>query len=168
MQPWKPFIQRVAAGRIYRWSGAYDDAADQCHVLDHHYGILYWGITCIRAVFTLGLWRYFKERTWLGRFLRFCKRWTLKGLDLFSNTDWEGKSTRIIGKAVIANFIILALISCLWFWGIGALVIYSLVLFFLFKKYWGKWKKNNQLLLKGINAMAEGNLDVEFDEDLGI
>ena len=25
-----------------------------------------------------------------------------------------------------------------------------------------------QLLLKGINAMAEGNLDVEFDEDLGI
>ena len=90
------------------------------------YGILYWGITCIRAVFTLGLWRYFKERTWLGRFLRFCKRWTLKGLDLFSNTDWEGKSTRIIGKAVIANFIILALISCLWFWGIGALVIYSL------------------------------------------
>lgn len=132
------------------------------------YGILYWGITCIRAVFTLGLWRYFKERTWLGRFLRFCKRWTLKGLDLFSNTDWEGKSTRIIGKAVIANFIILALISCLWFWGIGALVIYSLVLFFLFKKYWGKMEEKYQLLLKGINAMAEGNLDVEFDEDLGI
>ncbi len=52
--------------------------------------------------------------------------------------------------------------------GIGALVIYSLVLFFLFKKYWGKMEEKYQLLLKGINAMAEGNLDVEFDEDLGI
>ena len=38
------------------------------------YGVLCWGITCIRAVFTLGLWRYFKERTWLGRFLRWCKQ----------------------------------------------------------------------------------------------
>ncbi len=132
------------------------------------YGVLYWGMTCIRAVFTLGPWRYFKERTWLGRFLRFGKRWILKGLNLFSDTDWEGKSTRIIGKAVIANFIILALISCLWFWGIGALVLYSLTLFFLFKKYWGKMEEKYQLLLKGIHAMAEGNLDVEFDEDLGV
>ncbi len=132
------------------------------------YGVLYWGITCIRAVFTLGLWRYFKERTWLGRFLRFVKRWTVKGLDLFSNTDWEGKSTRMIGKAVIANFIILALISCLWFWGIGALILYSLVLFFLLKKYWGKMETKYRLLLKGINAMAEGDLDVELDEDLGV
>ena len=126
------------------------------------YGVLCWGITCIRAVFTLGLWRYFKERTWLGRFLRWCKQWVCKGLDLFSNTDWESRSTRIIGKAVIANFIILALISCLWFWGIGALVIYSLVLFILLKKYWGQMQERYQLLLKGIHDMAEGDLDVEL------
>ena len=132
------------------------------------YGVLCWGITCIRAVFTLGLWRYFKERTWLGRFLRWCKQWVCKGLDLFSNTDWESRSTRIIGKAVIANFIILALISCLWFWGIGALVIYSLVLFILLKKYWGQMQERYQLLLKGIHDMAEGDLDVEFAEDLGV
>lgn len=132
------------------------------------YGILYWGITCIRAVFTLGPWRYFKERTWLGRFLRFVKRWTVKGLDLFSSTDWEGKSTRMVGKAVIANFIILSLISCLWFWEIGALIIYSLVLFFLLKKYWEKMESKYRLLLGEINAMAEGDLDVELDEDLGV
>ena len=88
------------------------------------YGMFYWGITCYRAIFSLGPWRYFKERTWLGRFLRFIKRWTLNALNVFNETDWERRSTKIIGKAIIANFVILTIISCLWFWGIGALVIY--------------------------------------------
>ena len=81
------------------------------------YGMFYWGITCYRAIFSLGPWRYFKERTWLGRFLRFIKRWTLNALNVFNETDWERRSTKIIGKAIIANFVILTIISCLWFWG---------------------------------------------------
>ena len=132
------------------------------------YGMFYWGITCYRAIFSLGPWRYFKERTWLGRFLRFIKRWTLNALNVFNETDWERRSTKIIGKAIIANFVILTIISCLWFWGIGALVIYSLVLFFLLQKYWGQMQQKYNTLLKSINEIAEGNLDVEIQEDLGI
>ena len=132
------------------------------------YGMFYWGITCYRAIFSLGPWRYFKERTWLGRFLRFIKRWVLNALNVFNETDWERRSTRIIGKAILANFVILTIISCLWFWGIGALVIYSLVLFFLLQKYWGQMQEKYNRLLGGINEMAEGNLDVEIQEDLGI
>lgn len=121
-----------------------------------------------RAIFSLGPWRYFKERTWLGRFLRFIKRWAFNALNVFNETDWERRSTRIIGKAIIANFVILTIISCLWFWGIGALVIYSLVLFFLLQKYWGQMQQKYNTLLKGINEIAEGNLDVEIQEDLGV
>ena len=132
------------------------------------YGLFYWGITCYRAVFSLGLWRYFKERTWLGRFLRFIKRWACNALNVFNETDWESRSTKIIGKAVIGNFVILTLISCLWFWGIGALVIYSIVLFILLRKYWGEMQVKYRTLLNGINEIAEGNLDVEIKEDLGI
>lgn len=132
------------------------------------YGIFYWGITCYRAVFSMGLWRYFKERTWLGRFLRFIKRWCCNALNVFNETDWESRSTKIIGKAVIGNFVILTLISCLWFWGIGALIIYSLVLFFLLRKYWGQMQQKYNTLLNGINRIAEGNLDVVIEEDLGI
>ena len=128
------------------------------------YGMFYWGITCYRAIFSLGPWRYFKERTWLGRFLRFIKRWAFNALNVFNETDWERRSTRIIGKAIIANFVILTIISCLWFWGIGALVIYSLVLFFLLQKYWGQMQQKYNTLLKGINEIAEGNLDVEIQE----
>ena len=132
------------------------------------YGMFYWGITCYRAIFSLGPWRYFKERTWLGRFLRFIKRWAFNALNVFNETDWERRSTRIIGKAIIANFVILTIISCLWFWGIGALVIYSLVLFFLLQKYWGQMQQKYNTLLKGINEIAEGNLEVEIQEDLGV
>lgn len=132
------------------------------------YGMFYWGITCYRSIFSMGPWSYFKERTWLGRFLRFIKRWTLAALNVFEETDWESRSTRVIGKVIIANFIILTIISCLWFWGIGALIIYSLVLFFLMNKYWGQMQMKYNALREGINQIAEGNLDVEIHEDLGI
>lgn len=132
------------------------------------YGLFYWGITCYRAVFSMGLWQYFRQRTWLGQFLGFIKRWFVKTLNVFNETDWENHSTKIIGKAVLANFIILALISCLWFWGIGALIIYSVVLFLLFQRYWGQMQGKYSRLLEGINSMAEGNLDMEIKEDLGI
>ena len=132
------------------------------------YGVFYWGITCIRAVGSLGPWRYFKERTWVGQFCRFVKRQLSRALDLFQETDWQSHSTRLIGKAVVINFLILSLISCLWFWGIGALIIYSFVLFFMIKKYWSRMEGKYQILLDGINRMAEGQLDVEIEEDLGI
>ena len=132
------------------------------------YGMFYWGVTNFRSFFSLGPWRYFKERTWVGKFLCFCKHWVCTGLDLFSQTDWESRSSKIIGKAVIANFVILACISLLWFWGIGALILYSIALFFLLKKYWGKVQEKYHRLLNCIQEMAEGNLDVKEEEDLGI
>ena len=104
----------------------------------------------------------------IGRFLRFIKRWVLAALNVFNETYWESQSTKIIGKAVIANFIVLTLISCLWFWGIGALVIYSFVLFFLIKKYWNQMQEKYRMLSEGINQMAAGDLDVEIQGDLGI
>ena len=132
------------------------------------YGMFYWGVTNFRSFFSLGPWRYFKERTWAGKFLCFCKHWVCTGLDLFSQTDWESRSSKIIGKAVLANFVILACISLLWFWGIGALILYSIALFFLLKKYWGKVQEKYHRLLNCIQEMAEGNLDVKEEEDLGI
>ena len=132
------------------------------------YGMFYWGVTNLRSFFSLGPWRYFKERTWVGKFLCFCKHWVCTGLDLFSQTDWESRSSKIIGKAVLAIFVILACISLLWFWGIGALILYSIALFFLLKKYWGKVQEKYHRLLNCIQEMAEGNLDVKEEEDLGI
>ena len=132
------------------------------------YGMFYWGITCLRAVFSLGLWRYIKERTWMGRICCCLKRWVCRCLNPFNETDWHSNSSKAIGKAVLANFIILSLVSCLWFFGIGALVIYSFVLFFMINRYWKEMEGKYNRLLDAINLMAEGRLDVEVDEDLGL
>ena len=71
-------------------------------------------VSYTHLIFSLGPWRYFKERTWLGRFLRFIKRWTLNALNVFNENDWERRSTKIIGKAIIANFVILTIICLLY------------------------------------------------------
>ena len=120
------------------------------------------------AVFRLGLWRYLKERTWTLRFCRFVKRWVVRCLNPFNEVDWHANSTKAIGKAVLANFIIVTVISMLWFAGIGATVVYSIVLFFLIRRYWKQMEAKYDVLLNAINQMAQGNLDVEIEEDLGL
>ena len=130
------------------------------------YGSLFWMAVSAGAVFRLGLWRYLKERTWTLRFCRFIKRWVVRCLNPFNEVDWHSNSTKAIGKAVLANFVILALISLLWFVGIGVLVIYSLVLFVLIQRYWKQMQEKYDVLLNAINQMAEGNLDVEITENL--
>ena len=71
--------------------------------------------------------------------------------------------------AVLAiNLLFWAVAYGLFFWGIGALIIYSCVLFYLLNKYWGQMQKKYRILLDGINQMAEGDLNVEIKEDLGI
>ena len=132
------------------------------------YGTMFWMALSTGAVFRLGLWRYLKERTWTLRFCRFVKRWVVRCLNPFNEVDWHANSTKAIGKAVLANFIIVTVISMLWFAGIGATVVYSIVLFFLVRRYWNQMEAKYDVLLNAINQMAQGNLDVEIEEDLGL
>ncbi len=145
---------------------------------------IYWGITfaavfwaalCMRAVFVMGPWRYFKERTLTGLFLRLVKRtfaavgrWWNQFMDSLGKLDWSEKSNQVIVKIVLANFFVLVLICCFWFFGIFALIVYSVVLFFILRRYWEKARQKYQILLTAINEMADGNLDVEIKEDLWI
>ncbi len=82
--------------------------------------------------------------------------------------DWQDNSTKLIRKIVIVNFLILAVISCFWVIGIFVLILYSIGLFFLLRKYWREMHEKYRVLLNGINRIAEGDLDAEIEEDLGI
>lgn len=50
-------------------------------------------------------------------------------------------------------------------WRTGSLFYYII---FLLKKYWGKVQEKYHKLLHCIQEMAEGNLNVKEEEDLGI
>lgn len=132
------------------------------------YFVIYWAVTCMASVFTLGPVRYFKERTITGRFLRWCKRQFKSAYSLVDSIDFKDKSTRLLFKVVGINFFLLAVISSFWFYGIFGLLLYSIVLFFLLRKNYFKMQESYGVLLKATNELAEGNLDVEIKEDMGV
>ena len=129
----------------------------------------------MRAVFSIGPWRYFKERTLTGLGLRLGKRGIMAAargwnrfIESLGTLDWSERSNRVIGKIVLVNFLVLVLICCFWFYGIFALIVYSAILFFVLRRYWEKAGQKYQVLLNAVNEMADGNLDVEIKEDLWI
>lgn len=139
------------------------------------FAVVFWAALCMRAVFTIGPWRYFKERTLIGLCLRLIKRagkaagrWWDRFMASLGQLDWSEKSNKVILRIVLVNFLVLVLICCFWFFGIFALIVYSVVLFVVLRRYWEKARQKYQILLLAINEMADGNLDVEIQEDLWI
>lgn len=131
-------------------------------------GVVYWIITCYRSIFTLGLWRYIKERTFLGYFCSWLKQQWDRFYQAMQNVDFRQKSTKVIGKIVFANFVVLTLICCFWFVGVAALIIYSILLFIVLEKYWYNLQEKHERLLEAFRQVAGGNFNTRIDGELGI
>ena len=85
-----------------------------------------------------------------------------------TDIDFREKSNKTILKIVGVNFLILAITCSLWFFGIMALVVYSVVLFLILRKYYSDLQEKYAVLLKATGEIAKGNLDVVITEDLGV
>ncbi len=59
-------------------------------------------------------------------------------------------------------------ITWLWFYGVFALLVYSVLLFYFLRRYFDDIRMKYTLLLKSTNQLAAGNLDVEIEGDFGI
>ncbi len=132
------------------------------------FAVVYWAILCLRDVFHIGLKRYLRERTLFGWFCGWVKRCCRKIYYYVGNINLKDRSDRTIFRIVGVNFIILAVLCSLWFFGIGALVLYSAVLFFVMRKYYRDLSEKYRILLKATNQIAEGNLEVAIEEDLSV
>ncbi len=142
-------------------------------VLDFGFNYMIWlfvlfiFLTCfisLLQVFNLGLKKYMKERTICGWFCVKIKRFlsSLKDIDL---TDASNKA---ILKILVVNFVVLAILCSIWVAGIFVLILYSVILFFVLKKYVTTLKQQYQVLMNATSKMAEGNLEVVVDKELGI
>lgn len=147
------------------------------NILDYGINLLLWFGTLslvfitflsMRQVFTLGPKRYFKEKTLLGRFLV----WSYRGLKQFFKTigdvDLSEASNKVIIKVLAVNFLILLVMCSIWVFGIFLLIIYSIVLFFIIRKYYVDIRNKYKLLLNGTNRIAEGDLEYTIKEELGM
>lgn len=130
--------------------------------------LLYVFFAKIRQLFALGFRRFWNEQVLVGRFFH----WILmKWKNLFHSLeeiDLNSPIQKTIFKIVGINFIILAVITLFWFFGIFALLIYSVALFFYMKSFGDRLSKDYRVLLKATNTMAQGNLNMEITESVGV
>lgn len=86
--------------------------------------------------------------------------------------DLRDRTIKAIGKALFVNFMVLCIVGCFWESGIAsgilALLVYSVILFIVLRKYFLDVRSKYQKLLKATELIAEGNLDVPLEEDMGI
>ncbi len=143
------------------------------------FAVTFWAAACVRQVYTLGVRTYLRERTWCVRYWKYIhrawvlivekvRRWLHHCYHFIDRIDLREKNNRTIFKIVAVNFVVLAFLCTLWVGGIFLLVVYSVVLFFLFQKYFHELQDKYRILLKATGEIAKGNLDVEITEDLGI
>lgn len=160
------------------------------------FGAVLWGTVCLQEVFVLKK-TYLKERSLCAKLFRWGKEgneqygdkvkqgatdaaglfqriwrkskgYCNKVYDEFLHMDLQEDSNKMIVKALIINFILLLIITMLWFYGIFALILYSVVLFLVLRKYSRDVKRKYAMLLESTNLLAEGNLDAPIEGDLGI
>lgn len=89
-------------------------------------------------------------------------------MDSLKTIDLTDRSDRWLFKIVSINFIILFFCCILWFWGVFGLLVYSVILFFLLRKYLNRVKKDYEILQKSVSQMAQGNLQMDIPQNLGL
>lgn len=127
----------------------------------------YMGI-CTKVLRELKLKKYIRQKSICYRIFPYTKKKFMefyKELEHFELTQNAGK---LICKIVIINGIALFIICCLPFVGFVLAAIYSLLLYYVLKKYISGLQKKYSILLKATNEIAEGNLNADITEDLGV
>lgn len=121
---------------------------------------------------SMGIKGFLKERCLciriINRFWRWLKKFCNGFKDELLHVDLGDDIKYTLHKTILINFIVLAIICSAWFFGWFGLVIYSVVIYFLLKKYIRKLQEQYRKLLDATGAIAGGNLNTAFDEDFGV
>ena len=111
---------------------------------------------------------YIKHRLLGVVFLRWIWRQCKKLYKYVTDIDIHENLHKSILKIVLVNFGIVTLLCCLWFAGVFGVIVYSVVLYILLRKFGNKLQKQYQSILSATGQMAEGDLHITLEEDLGV
>ena len=130
-------------------------------------GAWFLGIS-LRPIRELGLLEYLRKRCYLWQNGHRIKMNIKSVYHYFLHVDLTKNSLKAIRRIVLINALVLAVISMTWLGGLAIVVVYSIILYLFLKKYISDLQKRYGILLKAVDEMAEGNLDVTIEEDLGV
>ena len=144
-----------------------------------YFAVVYWAAGNLRRIFVLGPILYFKEysllvsqkcgiRKGVKEALETMGRWRKRAMDTLLDLKLSDVNNRMILKVVGLNFVILAVITCFWYYGLILLVIYSAVLFYFLRGYFRDIREKYDRLNIAAAAIANGDLKTEIPADTGL
>lgn len=144
-----------------------------------YFAVVYWAAGNLRRIFVLGPIPYFKEYSLLAsqkcgirkgvkEAWETMGRWRKRAMDTLLDLKLSDVNNRMILKVVGLNFVILAVITCFWYYGLILLVIYSAVLFYFLRGYFRDIREKYDRLNIAAAAIANGDLKTEIPADTGL
>lgn len=131
------------------------------------YAVIYWGAANVLP-YILHPIKNIKENSIIVNIIKYilnqCKRCYTYATTIKAD---QGLKKNVI-KILAANFVVMCLFCCIWFFGIFGMIIYTILLYFLLVKKGGKIKEQYDKLLSMVTDMAQGELNVDVSENLGI
>jgi signal transduction histidine kinase len=132
------------------------------------FGIVFIGTMIIKHILSTGIIKYLKENSLIYKILRSIWRSNKRVYTYIRSVDLRSKENKRLVLLLGINFILLSIMSAMWFLGIIAAVIYTVILFKLITKHYNDIGNKYNKLFEATNKIAEGNLDVNIEEDLGV
>ena len=173
------FAFNVMRGSVSRWLvdiASVDDLSLAGSLACLLLGAAFFAVLGLAVFCTLSLSNLFSQgpAAYLGRhslIVRFC-RWIGRGLRRLwavgTRVDLTDSATKTLLRLLAVNFVVLTLCCCAWFFGILGLAAYTVILFFVLRKRFGQIQRDYRTLLAATGKMAQGDLDLRIEEDLGV
>ncbi len=111
---------------------------------------------------------YLKNRFLGIMFIRWIWKQCRRFVHFMTDIDISEKMHSSIIKIVLLNFLLVAAMCCGWFVGIGAAVVYSIVVYLILRKKGKTIQTQYNSILHATEQMAEGELKITLHEDLGM
>lgn len=89
----------------------------------------------IKYIFGKGIINYIKENTLTGRLVIHLINKAKEIFENISRIDLKEEGNKYIFKVVLINFVIVSIFCAFWFTGILGTIIYSVILFYVLRKY---------------------------------
>lgn len=132
------------------------------------FGVIFIATVLLKHILSIGIRQYIREGSLTYKILRSIWRSNKKIYNYLIGIDLKNKENKKLAGLLGINLLILCIMSATWFFGIFIALIYTVVLFKLITKHYNDISDKYNKLFEATNRIAEGNLEVNVEEDLGV
>ncbi|MEG2869288.1 MAG: sensor histidine kinase, partial [Terrisporobacter sp.] len=132
------------------------------------FGIIFIEVVILKHILNKGIKKYAEESMVSYKVSKYIKNKVKRGYKNFKQIDFRAVNTNKLIKILLINFLILIVMCSMWFFGIILAIVYTIILFIKVRKYSTEISNQYNKLFEATNKIAEGNLDVTIEDDLGI